>query len=186
MSSADGTTLLYRGIRLWFSACGKGFYSTTEVHGLEHVPRAGPTIICFNHGNGLADPLLLIRATPRMVRFCAKNTLWSVPVMKYFIRNSGAVPVYRAVEHGDTAKELNTQVFAKVIDALMEGDCLGFAPEGVSRFLPYIEQPLKSGVARIAISAVQQAHAAGDECTFVGLCASREAAHARSSHVAHG
>lgn len=166
---AERPTLLYRGIRLWFSACGTGFYATTEVHGLEHLPRSGPTIICFNHGNGLADPLLLIRKTPRMVRFCAKNTLWKVPVMKYFIRNSGAVPVYRAVEHGDTAKDLNTQVFAKVIEALHAGDCLGFAPEGVSRFLPYIEQPLKTGLARIAIEAVQQAQAAGDAHFSVAL-----------------
>jgi len=71
--------------------------------------------------------------------------------MKYFIRNSGAVPVYRAVEHGDSARELNLEVFTRVIDALSSGDCLGFAPEGVSRYLPYIEQPLKTGVARIAL-----------------------------------
>lgn len=169
VANANGATLLYQGIRLWFSACGTGFYATTEVHGKENVPLEGPTIICFNHGNGLADPLLLIRKTPRMVRFCAKNTLWSVPVMKYFIRNSGAVPVYRAVEHGDSAKDLNTQVFAKVIEALREGACLGFAPEGVSRFLPYIEQPLKTGMARIAIEAVQQSLAAGDPAFSVAL-----------------
>jgi 1-acyl-sn-glycerol-3-phosphate acyltransferase len=96
-----------------------------------------------------------------MVRFCAKDSLWSTPVMKYFIRNSGAVPVYRSKDHGEKAKELNLEIFAKVIAALREGDCLGFAPEGVSRFLPYMEQPLKTGVARIAIDAVEQAVAAG-------------------------
>ena len=112
------------------------------MHGLERFPPAGkPTILCFNHGNGLADPLVLIRKTPRMVRFCAKDTLWSVPIMKYFIRNSGAVPVYRHREHGEEAKNLNLEVFRTVIGALRQGACLGFAPEGVSRFLPYMEQP---------------------------------------------
>ena len=158
-----GTPLLYSGIRAWFRFCAAGFYATTEVHGIDNVPANGvPTILCFNHGNGLGDPLVLIRKTPRMVRFCAKDTLWSVPIMKYFIRNSGAVPVYRAREHGDKAKDMNLEIFRKVIGALREGDCLGFAPEGVSRFLPYMEQPLKTGVARIAIDAVQQASAAGD------------------------
>ena len=160
--SVKPTPLLYRGIRGWFNACGAVFYATTEVHGLEDFPATGPTILCFNHGNGLADPLVLIRATPRMVRFCAKDTLWKVPIMKYFIRNSGAVPVYRSVEHGGKAKDMNLEVFDKVISALREGDCLGFAPEGVSRFLPYMEQPLKTGVARIALEAVRQSAEAGD------------------------
>jgi len=165
-----GMTMLYQGIRWWFRACAAGFYATTEVHGLKNVPAAGnPAIVCFNHGNGLADPLVLIRKTNRMVRFCAKDALWSMPVMKYFIRNSGAVPVYRAREHGEKAKELNLEVFRTVISALRDGDCLGFAPEGVSRFLPYMEQPLKTGVARIAIEAVQQATAAGDPTFSVTL-----------------
>jgi glycerol-3-phosphate O-acyltransferase/dihydroxyacetone phosphate acyltransferase len=139
-----GIPILYRGIRQWFRGCAAGFYATTEVHGLLNMPPPGsPTILCFNHGNGLADPLVIIRKTPRMVRFCAKDTLWSIPVMKYFVRNSGAVPVYRAREHGDKARDMNLEVFAKVIGGLREGDCIGFAPEGVSRFLPYMEQPLK-------------------------------------------
>ena len=154
---------LYRFIREWFRMCAAGFYATTEVHGEANVPDPGmPTILCFNHGNGLADPLVLIRKTKRMVRFCAKDSLWSTPVMKHFIRNSGAVPVYRPREHGDKAKDLNLEVFKTVIAALREGDCLGFAPEGVSRFLPYMEQPFKTGVARIALEAVTLATAAGD------------------------
>lgn len=156
------TPLLYRGIRWWFTAIGDHFYATTEVHGIELFPLTGPTILCFNHGNALADPLMLIRTTPRMVRFCAKDTLWKTPVMKHFIRNSGAVPVHRSVEHGDKAKDMNLQVYERVIGCLREGDCLGFAPEGVSRFLPYMEPMLKTGVARIAIEAVRQAMDAGD------------------------
>uniref|UniRef100_A0A7S2ITC4 Phospholipid/glycerol acyltransferase domain-containing protein n=1 Tax=Haptolina brevifila TaxID=156173 RepID=A0A7S2ITC4_9EUKA len=160
---AKGMTTLYQGIRFWFRACAAGFYATTEVHGLNNVPPNGkPTIVCFNHGNGLADPLVLIRKTPRMVRFWAKDALWNMPVMKYFIRNSGAVPVYRAKDHGAQAKELNLEVFRTVISALRDGDCLGMAPEGVSRFLPYMEAPLKTGVARIALEAVAQSTAAGD------------------------
>ena len=178
MAAPDQTTTLYQLIRIVFRFCGGIFYSTTEVHGLENVPPAGePAIVCFNHGNGLADPLVLIRKTPRMVRFCAKDSLWRTPVMKYFIRNSGAVPVYRAKDHGaEKSKDLNLEIFAKVIAALRQGCCLGFAPEGVSRFLPYMEQPFKSGVARIAIDAVEQATKDGQGATFsvslvpVGLC----------------
>jgi len=104
-SAGSDSTLLYSLIRLIFQACGFVFYATTECHGLEELPKKGkPTLLCFNHGNGLADPLCLIKATPRMVRFCAKDTLWSLPVMKYFVRNSGAVPIYRAREYGDQVR----------------------------------------------------------------------------------
>jgi len=104
-ASTDGTSLLYAVIRLIFQACGFIFYATIECHGLEDFPAQGQsTLLCFNHGNGLADPLCLIKATPRMVRFCAKDTLWSVPIMKYFIRNSGAVPIYRQREHGNQVR----------------------------------------------------------------------------------
>lgn len=89
--------------------------------------------------------------------------------MGVFIRNSGAVPVYRNKEHGDKAKELNLEVFKTVIGALRDGDCLGFAPEGVSRFLPYMEQPLKTGVARIVLDAVQGAAASGDVSFAVNI-----------------
>lgn len=161
-------TFLYSMIRWAFDFTAGIFYATTEVHGMENIPSAGvPTIICFNHGNGLGDPVVLIRKTPRMVRFCAKDSLWQAAGFKYFIRNSGAVPVYRARDHGDKAKDLNLQVFSKVIAALREGDCLGFAPEGVSRFLPYMEQPLKTGVARIALDAVQQVLAEKGSKDFV-------------------
>ena len=147
--AGDSTTLLYSVIRLIFRATGFVFYATTECHGVEDFPAAGePTLLCFNHGNGLADPLCLIKATPRMVRFCAKDTLWKVPIMGTLIRNSGAVPIYRQREHGDQAKDRNLEVFRTVIEVLRAGGCLGFAPEGVSRFLPYMEQPFKTGVAR--------------------------------------
>lgn len=161
--AGDSTTLLYSVIRLIFRATGFVFYATTECHGVEDFPAAGePTLLCFNHGNGLADPLCLIKATPRMVRFCAKDTLWKVPIMGTFIRNSGAVPIYRQREHGDQAKDRNLEVFRTVIEVLRAGGCLGFAPEGVSRFLPYMEQPFKTGVARIALEAVRQSSEAGD------------------------
>jgi 1-acyl-sn-glycerol-3-phosphate acyltransferase len=80
-ASANRPTLLYDVIRQMFRAVAAVFYATTETHGLESFPPAGaPTILCFNHGNGLGDPVVLIRKTPRMVRFCAKDALWKTPL----------------------------------------------------------------------------------------------------------
>ena len=77
------TPPVYCVIRHIFRAVSSVFYATTECHGVENVPADGdPTILCFNHGNGLADPLVLISKTPRVLRMCAKDSLWSVPVVR--------------------------------------------------------------------------------------------------------
>ena len=140
------------------------FYATIELRGEENIPKPGEAcILCFNHGNGLADPKLIIRATPRMVRFCAKDTLWKIPIMGTFVANSGAVPVYRARDHkGKNTRELNAIMFKNVYDALGRGEMLGIAPEGVSRFLPFMAKPLKTGPARMALAAVEK-HIAENE-----------------------
>lgn len=150
-------TPLYRFIRMLFRVTSGTFYATIEVHGEDNVPKEGePCILCFNHGNGLADPKIVIRATPRMVRFCAKDTLWNIPVMGQLVKYSGAVPVYRSTEHGSEAGDLNKTAFREVFKALHNGQMLGFAPEGVSRFLPFMAKPFKTGVARISLTAVEE------------------------------
>ena len=46
-------------------------------------------------------------------------------------------------------------MFKNVYDALGRGEMIGIAPEGVSRFLPFMAEPLKTGPARMALAAVE-------------------------------
>ena len=63
-------TWTYKLIKTLFKMTSGAFYATIELRGEENIPKPGEAcILCFNHGNGLADPKLIIRATPRMVRF---------------------------------------------------------------------------------------------------------------------
>ena len=64
--------------------------------------------------------------------------------------------MYRTKEHGANARELNKAMFKDVYKALDNGQMLGFAPEGASRFLPFMAKPLKTGVARIAYETVSR------------------------------
>lgn len=148
--------LFYDALRSAFRVASNIFYATTEVNGLENLPKEGDaTILCFNHGNSLGDPVMLMRTTPRTISFCAKDALWKAPLFGMMVRNSGAVPVYRAKDHGNKAKDFNQETFRAVYTALYEGRCVGFAPEGVSRFKPFMA-PLKTGTAHIALEAVYQ------------------------------
>ncbi len=148
--------LLYNFIKGLFHVTGGFFYATIEVTGLENVPKDGEaTILCFNHGNSLGDAVVMIRSTPRQVRFCAKDSLWKVPVMGQLVDWSGAVPVYRIRDHGNNARQKNESMYVAVHDTLAAGDMIGIAPEGTSRFLPFMAK-VKTGPARIALGAVRR------------------------------
>lgn len=71
------------------------------------------------------------------------------------VKYSGAIPVYRPKEHGEKAQEYNEYMFSNAYEALLNGECLGIAPEGVSRFASNLAQPLKTGPARIALKCLR-------------------------------
>jgi len=157
------TRVVYHVIKFVFWVGANTFYSSFDVRGEENVPPEGEaTLLCFNHGNSLTDSVVLIGRMPRVVRFCAKNTLWEMPFMNHFVRGSGAVPVYRRREHGDKAVEFNVATFSAVYDALENGNCVGFSPEGVSSFRSY-HVKFKDGVGHIALQTVENAVKKGRE-----------------------
>jgi len=151
----DGEALPgYKFIKGGFKLCTFTFYNGIHVHGASaNLPPVGsPTIICFNHSNGLADPMVMIRACPRMVRFVAKDNLWNAPVIGNLIKATGAVPVQRKEEHGNDAD--CHPMFGAVTDALEKGQCIGIAPEGNSKMRTMLDVPIKPGVGLMAVEAV--------------------------------
>ena len=148
--------LLYNVVKSLFHVAGGFFYATIEVTGLDDIPKDGEaTILVFNHGNSLGDAVVLMRSMPRQIRFCAKASLWNVPVFGNLVTMSGAVPVYRTREYGQDARKKNEVMYKAVYETLARGDMIGIAPEGTSRFLPFMAR-LKSGPARIALGAVRR------------------------------
>lgn len=146
------------GIRLLFFLTSRVFYASFDVRGIDNIPPHGePLILAFNHGNSLGDPMAIISCVnTRIIRFCAKNTLWKIPFFGSFVSASGAVPVYRKREHGSDAKKFNQETFSEVYRALHNGHCVGFSPEGVSSFRSHATK-FKAGIAHIALEAVAQA-----------------------------
>lgn len=151
--------VLYPWITRVFFLAVHMFYSTISPVNVQNCPKNGtPTLLAFNHGNGLVDAALLMVNTPRQLRFCAKDTLWAMPFWGWWVKRSGAVPVFRPRDHGaEKAGEYNEKMYRAAFSALHKGQCLAIAPEGVSRFAPNMAQPLKTGPARIALRAVELA-----------------------------
>lgn len=114
------------------------------------IPSSGPTLIVANHVNGLVDPVLIMRAADRQVRFLAKAPMFDMPVVGRLTKWARALPVYRAQDGHDTAA--NADMFRAVYAALADGDCICLFPEGVSHNEPAL-QPLKTGAARMTLGA---------------------------------
>lgn len=127
------------------------FFSEITVLGAERISPTGSFVLVANHANALIDPALLFAFLPRTPRFLAKSTLWSVPVVRTLLIATRSIPVYRKMDAGvDTSK--NDQTFLHCTRALAQGEAIALFPEGITHNEPSL-QPLKTGAARIVLSA---------------------------------
>ncbi len=123
------------------------FFKKIRVAGAGRVPANRAVVLVANHENALLDPLLLLVASGRPVRFLAKAPLFHHPLVSPFLRLLKALPVYRRQDEGsDMARNLAT--FEACEHLLLEGEAMALFPEGVSRDEPRLA-PLKTGAARI-------------------------------------
>jgi glycerol-3-phosphate O-acyltransferase/dihydroxyacetone phosphate acyltransferase len=138
------------------------YYPSRTVEGAERIPAGRPVVFVLNHPNGLLDPIVLCAATGRAARFLAKSTLFGNSLSRLAMDAFGSIPVYRAKESGARAGDAtrNDESFARCRAALARGEALALFPEGTSHSDPQMK-PLKTGAARIALSAEREVGDAG-------------------------
>lgn len=136
------------------------FYPRVEVQGRELLPASGPILFVLNHPNGLLDPLLLMVTLDQRVAFLAKSTFFSNPLGRLCMDAFGALPVYRQQDqHADqpvAQRDRNETTFARCRALLHEHGALALFPEGTTHSGTEL-LPLKTGAARIALSAESEA-----------------------------
>lgn len=142
------TSIILRAV----GAATRVFYRHEGVGG--QVPSEGPIILVANHPNGLVDPIVLSWTTGRSLFFLAKAPLFSMPVLGFLVKRSGAIPVYRAQDGDDTAS--NEKTFEAVFDALGARSAVCLFPEGKSHNEPDLQR-MKTGAARMALGAEARA-----------------------------
>ena len=114
---------------------------------MEHIPAEGGFITVVNH-NSYLDPLSYAHFqynTGRVPRFLAKEALFRKGIVGRFMRGTGQIPVYR-----DTSEAADA--FRAAVEAVNEGKCVAFYPEGTLTRDPNL-WPMegKTGAARVAL-----------------------------------
>lgn len=133
----------------FFRAIFRGMFALFfrwQVKGAENVPAHGPVILCANHISNF-DPPLLGCGIERQVHFMAKEELFKVPVISFFITHFGAFPVKRGA--GDRA------AIRATLKILEEGKVLGIFPEGKRSKNGEVGQGM-SGIAMFALKSDAQ------------------------------
>jgi glycerol-3-phosphate O-acyltransferase / dihydroxyacetone phosphate acyltransferase len=138
------------------------YYPARTVEGGERIPVGRPVVFVLNHPNGLLDPIVLRVAAGRPARFLAKSGLFSNPLGRLAMDAFGSIPVYRPSDGGARAGDAsrNDETFARCREVLARGEALALFPEGTTHSDPQLK-PLKTGVARIVLSAEREAADAG-------------------------
>ncbi|HEX6875214.1 MAG TPA: lysophospholipid acyltransferase family protein [Nocardioidaceae bacterium] len=114
----------------------------------EKIPPEGGCILVANHISHL-DPLTfahLVYDYGRLPRYLAKAAVFDVPVVGAIIRGAGQIPVYRLTTDASRA-------FRAAVDAVNEGECVVFYPEGtITRDPGLWPMTGKTGAARVALT----------------------------------
>jgi 1-acyl-sn-glycerol-3-phosphate acyltransferase len=114
-----------------------------RIRGEEHLPLAGPAIVACNHVSFI-DPVLLMAASPRPIRFLMDARIFRMPGLGLVFRLAKAIPI--APRNEDPAAY--EAAFAAADQVLAEGDLLGIFPEGgITRDGELM--PFKGGIMRI-------------------------------------
>jgi 1-acyl-sn-glycerol-3-phosphate acyltransferase len=114
-----------------------------RIRGDEHIPTKGAAVLVCNHVS-FVDPVLLMAASPRPIRFIMDHRIFRMPVLGWMFRLAKAIPI--APRHEDEATY--EAAFREARRVLADGELLCIFPEGgITRDGSL--QPFKGGVMKI-------------------------------------
>ena len=150
------------------------FYRDIPVTGRNNIPVDAPLLIAVNHQNALVDSLIVVWVIPRRITMTAKATLTDNPLISLLFHTVGVVPLRRISDEARKStgvpvdRARNTDAFREILDLLERRGAVLIFPEGKSHNEFGLE-PLRSGMARLALQARDERSIAGVRILPVGL-----------------
>jgi len=136
-----------RFLRPLFGVLLRVFFRRNEARG--DAPE-GASLYTANHPSALIDPLFLFCYAPQEVSFLAKEPLFRMPFISWFVKGMKCLPVYRRQDGANTAENKATIEAARGL--LAAGGAIALFPEGTSHSDSKMK-PLRTGAARLALGA---------------------------------
>ena len=150
------------------------FYSDIRIVGEEKIPASGPLLIAVNHQNALVDSLIVGWLVPRRIAMTAKATLTDNPFIAILFRILHVVPLRRVSDEARKSSGLpvdrsrNAEAFKEILNLLRRNGAVLIFPEGKSHNESGLE-PLKTGLARLALQARDESAVRGLKILPLGL-----------------
>ena len=166
--------MIYRVLKWIAGIALYWFYREIRIVGMEKIPGEGPLLIAVNHQNALVDSLISGWVVSRKITMTAKATLLGNPLIAILFRMLGVVPLRRVSDesrksHGSPLdRSRNANAFREILRTLQKNGAVLIFPEGKSHNESGLE-PLRSGLARLAIQARDQQHIKGVRILPLGL-----------------
>ncbi len=114
-----------------------------EKSGLQNIPDSGPAVLVCNHVS-FVDPLVILAASPRPIRFVMDYRIFQVPILSFVFRTGKAIPIAPAKED----EKLLNEAYDRIAQALEQGELVAIFPEG--RITDTGElYPFRGGIRRI-------------------------------------
>lgn len=163
------------GLLRWISGIALyWFYREIRIVGDEKIPATGPLLIAVNHQNALVDSLITGWVMPRRITMTAKATLTDNPLIAGLFGILGVVPLRRVSDesrkpHGSPLdRSRNINAFREILRVLEKRGAVLIFPEGKSHNEIGLE-PLRTGLARLALQAREEYSISGVRILPVGL-----------------
>jgi 1-acyl-sn-glycerol-3-phosphate acyltransferase len=132
--------------RLWGWLILKTSRVRVRVEGLEHLKGQDILIFCVNHPSAM-DIAILLASLPVQFRFVAKQELFRLPFLGWFLRRAGHIAVERGRPH--EAKRSFEEAAARI----RRGTSVVLFPEGTRSRRAGVMLPFKAGTFYLAIQA---------------------------------
>lgn len=166
--------MIYSALRWVNGIALHWFYRDIPVTGRPNIPADVPLLIAVNHQNALVDSLIVGWVIPRRITMTAKATLTENPLIALLFKTLGVVPLRRISDEvrksagAPVDRSRNSEAFREILDLLEKRGAVLIFPEGKSHNEVGLE-PLRSGLARLALQARDERSIRGVEILPVGL-----------------
>ncbi len=166
--------MIYRVLKWVAGIALYWFYRDVRILGKEKIPHDGPLLIAVNHQNALVDSLIAGWVVPRRITMTAKATLADNPFISLLFRLLGVVPLRRVSDEmqkrngSPSDRSRNAGAFQEILGHLSHNEAVLIFPEGKSHNELGLE-PLKTGLARLALKARDEQSISGIKILPLGL-----------------